>query len=349
MEYTSIPRINEQNVAPLPQLNTNAPKREIELTSQENETFKVIILQSNDSIIFSASKKNDITATKLKNTCTYKTFHDYNKYFRQFDNTEEIFTQFIMKISDKEIEISCKEKVVAIKLIYEIMKEKKEFLINLKAEEAKVENIVENLCIQFTNLQNKMDQQEKVIESLKKQIDDQMKINEDQKKVNDEKEKEIKEIKEKNEKLDEKIKEQMKMNDSIKQNIEDLKNENKKKREEDQMKLQKQKEEYQNEIDQLKKQKDELMLKQNKAEKDINLIFNRSAPYQIQDFKQISEIQNTLKIFQTQNLKQNETFQKEIEKILNKIKNISNEYSNINQKIFQISNENQNQIKTIQK
>ena len=68
------------------------------------------------------------------------------------------------------------------------------------------------------------------------------------------------------------------------------------------MKLQKQKEEYQNEIDQLKKQKDELMLKQNKAEKDINLIFNRSAPYQIQDFKQFSEFQNTLKIFQTQNL-----------------------------------------------
>ncbi len=194
-----------------------------------------------------------------------------------------------------------------------------------------------------------MDQQEKVIERLKKQIDDQMKINEEQKKVNDEKEKEIKEIKEKNEKLDEKIKEQMKMNDSIKQNIEDLKNENKKKREEDQMKLQKQKEEYQNEIDHLKKQKDELMLKQNKAEKDINLIFNRSAPYQIQDFKQFSEFQNTLKIFQTQNLKQNETFQKEIEKILNKINEISNEYSNENQKINQISNENKNLIKNIQK
>ena len=122
----------------------------------------------------------------------------------------------------------------------------------------------------------------------------------------------------------------MKINDSIKQNIEDLKNENKKKREEDQMKLQKQKEEYQNEIDQLKKQKDELMLKQNKTEKDINLIFNRSAPYQIQDFKQFSEIQNTLKIFQTQNLKQNDTFQKEIEEILNQIYEISNEYSNEN-------------------
>ena len=78
------------------------------------------------------------------------------------------------------------------------------------------------------------------------------------------------------------------------------------------------------------------MLKQNKAEKDINLIFNRSAPYQIQDFKQISEIQNTLIIFQTQNLKQKETFQKEIEKIFYKINEFSNEYSNENQKINQI-------------
>ena len=64
MEDTSITRTNEQNVAPLPELNTNAPKREIELISKEDEAFKVIIIQSKDNIIFSASKKNDITATK---------------------------------------------------------------------------------------------------------------------------------------------------------------------------------------------------------------------------------------------------------------------------------------------
>ena len=186
MEETYIPRTNEQNVAPLPELKIKAPKREIELISKENETFKLIIIQSKDTIIFSASKKNGITATKYKNTCTYKTFHDSNRYFRLFDNAEEIFTQYIMKMSDKDIEISYKDKVVTIKLIYEIMREQKEFIINLKAEEAKVENIVDNLCIQFTNLQAKMDQQEKIIENLKKQMDDQMKIIEDQKKVNDE-------------------------------------------------------------------------------------------------------------------------------------------------------------------
>ena len=78
------------------------------------------------------------------------------------------------------------------------------------------------------------------------------------------------------------------------------------------MKLQKQKEEYQNEIDQLKKQKDELIQRQNKAEKDINLIFNQSAPYQIQDFKQFSEIKNTIYEIQTkiQNQNQNKTIKK---------------------------------------
>ena len=106
MEDTSITRTNEQNVAPLPELNTNTPKREIELISKEDEAFKVIIIQSKDNIIFSASKKNDITATKYKNICTYKTFHDSDRYFKQFDNTEEIFTQFIMKINDKDLEIS---------------------------------------------------------------------------------------------------------------------------------------------------------------------------------------------------------------------------------------------------
>ncbi len=197
MEETSIPITNEQNVASLPELKTNTQKREIELISKENENFKLIIIQSKDTIIFSASKKSDITATKYKNTCTYKTLHDSNRYFRLFDNAEEIFTQYIMKMNDKDIEISYKDKVVTIKLIYEIMREQKEFTINLKAEEAKVENIVNNLCIQFTNLQAKMNQQEKIIENLKKQMEEQMKINEDLKKVNDEQEKEIKELNEK--------------------------------------------------------------------------------------------------------------------------------------------------------
>ena len=248
MEDTSIPRTSEHNVTPLPELNTNGPKREVEVISQEKEAFKLLILQSKDTIIFSASKINDITVTKYKNELTLKNFYDSNKYFKQFDTTEELFTQFITNISDKEIEVSCKEKAVTIKLIYENVKKKNEFVINLKAQESKVENIVENLCIQFTNLQNKMDQQEKInedlkkqmneqkkvnddqmkiIEELKKQMDEQMKINKELKKVNDEQEKEIKELKEMNEKLQETNKEQIKiLNDTINQKIEGLKSEN---------------------------------------------------------------------------------------------------------------------------
>ena len=318
MEDTSIPRTSEHNVTPLPELNANGPKREVEVISQEKEAFKLLILKSKDTIIFSASKINDITVTKYKNELTLKNFYDSNKYFKQFDTTEELFTQFITNISDKEIEVSCKEKAVTIKLIYENVKKKNEFVINLKAQESKVENIVENLCIQFTNLQNKMDQQEKInedlkkqmneqkkvnddqmeiIEELKKQMDEQMKINEELKKVNDEQEKEIKELKEMKKKLQETNKEQIKiLNDTINQKIEGLKSENQRQKEESQMKLQKQKEEYEKEIDQLKKQKDELIQRQNKAEKDINLIFNQSAPYQIQDFKQFSEIKNTINL-----------------------------------------------------
>ena len=350
MEDTSIPRTSEHNVTPLPELNANGPKREVEVISQEKEAFKLLILKSKDTIIFSASKINDITVTKYKNELTLKNFYDSNKYFKQFDTTEELFTQFITNISDKEIEVSCKEKAVTIKLIYENVKKKNEFVINLKAQESKVENIVENLCIQFTNLQNKMDQQEKINEDLKKQMneqkkvnddqmeiieelkkqmdeqmkineelkkqmDEQMKINEELKKVNDEQEKEIKELKEMKKKLQETNKEQIKiLNDTINQKIEGLKSENQRQKEESQMKLQKQKEEYEKEIDQLKKQKDELIQRQNKAEKDINLIFNQSAPYQIQDFKQFSEIKNTIYEIQTkiQNQNQNKTIKKKI-------------------------------------
>ena len=62
------------------------------------------------------------------------------------------------KLNIVEIEISCKDKVATIILIYyKNMKKKNKYVINLKAEESKVENVVKNLWIKFINLKTKMD------------------------------------------------------------------------------------------------------------------------------------------------------------------------------------------------
>ena len=51
-------------------IDPNAPKREIQIKSIENEQFILTIFQSKDSLIFVASKKDDIKAIKYKNHIT---------------------------------------------------------------------------------------------------------------------------------------------------------------------------------------------------------------------------------------------------------------------------------------
>ena len=255
-------------------IDPNAPKREIQIISKQNEQFILTIFQSKDSLIFIASRKDDIKAIKYKNSYKITSFHDSHKYFNLFKDIEALFTNFIMDLDDNQFELSCKDQ----KVIVQIEDAIKKFIVNFKAElkpeEPKAENIVLNLCDQYQSLQNQIDE-------LKVLMHEQMKSNEGQKKM-------IEELKDDNGMLKQKIKEQMTINESMKQMIDELKKEN-----------QKQKEEYQKEMEHLKKQNEEILSRLNKAEKDINLILNRSAPYQLQILKQISENQIAIKNIQT--------------------------------------------------
>ena len=305
-------------------IDPNAPKREIQIKSIENEQFILTIFQSKDSLNFVASKKDDIKAIKYKNSYKITNFHDSHKYFNLFKDIEALFTNFIMDLDDNQFELSCKDQ----KVIVQIEDAIKKFIVNFKAElkpeEPKAENIVQNLCDQYQSLQNQIDE-------LKVLMHEQMKSNEGQKKM-------IEELKDDNGMLKQKIKEQMTINESMKQMIDELKKEN-----------QKQKEEYQKEMEHLKKQNEEILSRLNKAEKDINLILNQSAPYQLQILKQISENQNSIKIIQTQNQNQEENFQKTTEKIQNQINHNFKENQNQNQTILNQINQNSNENQKIQK
>ena len=315
-------------------IDPNAPKREIQIISKENEQFILTIFQSKDSLIFIASKKDDIKAIKYKNSYKITNFHDSHKYFNMFKDIGELFTDFITDLNDNEFELSCKDQKVIVKIEVRIRNNIVNFIAYLKPEEPKAENIVLNLCDQYQSLQNQIDE-------LKVLMNEQMKSNEGQKKM-------IEELKDDNGMLKQKIKEQMTINESMKQMIDELKKEN-----------QKQKEEYQKEMEHLKKQNEEILSRLNKAEKDINLILNRSAPYQLQILKQISENQNSIKIIQTQNQNQNEKFLKTTEKIQNQInKNFQNDLTqnqtilteiNQNSKENQTQNQIQKKLETFQK
>ena len=303
-------------------IEPNAPKKEIQIISKQNEQFILTIFQSKDSLNFVASKKDDIKAIKYKNSYNITNFHNSHQYFNMFKNIEALFTNFIMDLNDNQFELSCKDQ----KVIVQIEDAIKKFIVNFKAElkpeEPKAENIVLNLCEQYKNLHNQIDE-------LKVLMHEQMKSNEGQKKM-------IEELKDDNGMLKQKIKEYMTINESMKQMIDELKKEN-----------QKQKEAYQKEMENLKKQNEEILSKLNKAEKDINLILNQSAPYQLQILKQISDNQNAIKNIQTQNQNQTENFLNE--KIQNQInqnfKEYQTQYQNFQNQIQKNLETFQNKIK----
>ena len=176
-------------------IDPNAPKKEIQIISKENEQFILTIFQSKDSLMFFASKKDDIKAIKYKNSYKITNFHDSHKYFNMFKDIGELFTDFIKDLNDNEFELSCKDQKVIVKIEVRIRNNIVNFIAYLKPEEPKAENIVLNLCDQYQSLQNQIDE-------LKVLMQEQMKSNEGQKKM-------IEELKDDNGMLKQKIKEQM--------------------------------------------------------------------------------------------------------------------------------------------
>ena len=97
-------------------IDPNAPKREIQIISKQNEQFILTIFQSKDSLIFIASRKDDIKAIKYKNSYKITSFHDSHKYFNLFKDIEALFTNFIMDLDDNQFELSCKDQKVIVQI-----------------------------------------------------------------------------------------------------------------------------------------------------------------------------------------------------------------------------------------
>ena len=68
-----------------------------------------------------------------------------DKYFRQFDNIDELYLD-ISKIKRNELEVEKIENNIKLILIYTIRGEQKKFPVILKREKISIDNVVNNLC-----------------------------------------------------------------------------------------------------------------------------------------------------------------------------------------------------------
>ena len=168
-------KMNTSNDAPTAKDLKELPKREIVLKSKENKSFNLAIIQGKDDIIFIAKKVEDIKSIQYKKSSPLKDFHNANKFFRQFDSTEELFSQFINYLKDEEFNISLDENKIKLVITEQLRNTKIELTYVLEPEEAKIENIVYNVCNQIDLLKEENKDQKEIISKLEKENDQQKK------------------------------------------------------------------------------------------------------------------------------------------------------------------------------
>ena len=122
----------EQNIMTQTQIRPITPNelqkegKECEIKNlQNNKKYKIKFIKGENSIIFNATEIGDIKGTLFKNEVSFNKFEKMDKYFRQFDNIDEIYLDLSSK-KDYEIKVEEIENNLKLTLIYEIRNEQKD-------------------------------------------------------------------------------------------------------------------------------------------------------------------------------------------------------------------------------
>ena len=162
----------EHNITTQNQIRTKSPneqKKEGKIYEIENllnnKKYKIILLKGENSIIFNVTEIGDIKGTLYKNEVSFNKFEKMDKYFRQFDNIEEIYLD-LSRRKDNEIKVEEIENNIKLTLTYEIRNEQKDLPFILTQENLDINKIVMNLC----EKSKEIDDLKKENEQLKHQI-----------------------------------------------------------------------------------------------------------------------------------------------------------------------------------
>ena len=119
-------------------------KKEYEIHSNLKK-YKVKFIKGNNEIIFQATEIGDVKGTLYIKQVKFSEFERVDKYFRQFDDINEIFSDLLNRDTNK---IKLEEIDNNIKLIlqYEIRGKKKDIYFILAQEKADINKIIMNLC-----------------------------------------------------------------------------------------------------------------------------------------------------------------------------------------------------------
>lgn len=162
----------ETNISEAPTINTKKclASKEYKVKGK-NGNFILKIFQAEKEIIFLVKEEEDISDISYTKNSTMEEFYNIDRYFRQFESVEDLFSYVFKGLKESELIINRKDDKLSLDFIFEIRGEKKVFPFILNPEQPKINNVVINLC-----------QKVKEIDELKKEIKDLKIINENYKK-----------------------------------------------------------------------------------------------------------------------------------------------------------------------
>ena len=119
-------------------------KKEYEIHSNLKK-YKVKFIKGNNEIIFQATEIGDVKGTLYIKQVKFSEFERVDKYFRQFDDINEIFSDLLNRDTN-EIKLEEMDNNIKLILQYEIRGKKKDIYFILAQEKADINKIIMNLC-----------------------------------------------------------------------------------------------------------------------------------------------------------------------------------------------------------
>ncbi len=148
------------------------PSKDYNLKGTDKQNFIVKIIKGEKSIIFNAKIENDIGNILYTEETDFEEFANLNRFFRQYDSIEELFTDLFQTLEEKEMVICKKANNVKFSILVEARGKKEEVAFYLKPDKPNTEDITFNLCDKVKELEEKLNEKDKAIEDLKEEIKD---------------------------------------------------------------------------------------------------------------------------------------------------------------------------------
>ena len=162
---------NEETQAAPEMSIVGLPSKEYILKDLIKNEFNLKIFQAKNSIIFHARLIGDLSETLYTEETDFEEFHNLNRFFKQYSTIEELFTLLFETLEDNEIIISKPEKRIKLTFNIEARGKTEKVSFFLKPEKANTDNIALNLCDKVRELEDQLNEKDKIINELKEEIE----------------------------------------------------------------------------------------------------------------------------------------------------------------------------------